>query len=1116
MRLQSWHVHGFGHFVDQRVEGLSPGLTLFYGPNEAGKSTLLAFLMAALFGPPRSKQERLPALNGGRHAGLVRFEHEGHEWALERDFAGNKLLLQGPHGSSTDLGQVLRGVDLPTFQAVFAFNLQGLGALAALDEEALRDRLFTGSLVGGGESLTGAMARLKQQQEKLWKPRGDCAWRQLDEQREGLRKRIQTGRLLLPDYVEATLKAQEAQAQAEGLKAAWQANQEAQQRLQLRLQLWPQHLRAEQAQAELAESPAIPEAFESWQERVEPLAATLAQLERRLAELQADQDALAAKAAALTLEPSWEAQGPAIRRLAGREGGAHAAWQRAQSKAQDLQARRQAHEANLRAISPEWATKPPSLADWGLPQAETLRAARAAWQESQARLKAHAQRGQDLQQQLKALQSPPPSADAGQGLPDEATWAALEALRRSWATAQTQATTLAEQLAAAERAPQAPSGAGLPAWPFWLAFVVFALGAVACFMLQQWVGLGLALLAAVACLLLALRGAPGGAAGPDLAPLREGLAKAKAQLAELTQAWQAQGQPWALGSEPSDGAWEALRLKREAALRAQLQAQESQAQRQAQAAALAQAQAEVQAQSAPLAAEAEAATQAWGAALARWALPSLHSPEGLDELLRRLDQAKEAELALAQGAAALAQDEAEWQGFAAELAALAQALGESPGEGPDAWPSLLAGWAQRGEAAQQAHQEAQSLQDQRQALWSQAQKLRAEREAQAQGLAEACAALGLAGPECLGELRQRVAKARELAATLDAWTRSLDEHLGRGEAREAMLASFQGADPSAWEAERTRLALEATELEHQRGALQQAAGAAQERAKQCLGNEELHALELELAGVEAEQQELVAQWEALGLARALLDETLKRFERERQPAVLKATSALFAEVTRGVYPRVFVRERGLMVVDAQGGERAATQLSQGTREQLYLCLRLALSESLAQAGQAFPFVMDDVLVNFDAERAEDVARVLLRAAQSQQILLFTCQSATVALFRRLAPEVVVKELPRYAGRPHPAVPPLAARALPDEAPSGLELPRGEAQPPSEALGQVLALLQAEGRPMGKAAILEACGLDEGLWGQVAQQLMDTEGVLVAGEKRGRTYAWKASEAVLQA
>ncbi|MBX6363641.1 MAG: AAA family ATPase, partial [Gemmatimonadetes bacterium] len=75
MWISGWHIDGFGHFRDEDVRALPQGLVVFEGPNEAGKSTLLAFLRAILFGGPADGSEpHYPPLRGGVHGGRVFLE----------------------------------------------------------------------------------------------------------------------------------------------------------------------------------------------------------------------------------------------------------------------------------------------------------------------------------------------------------------------------------------------------------------------------------------------------------------------------------------------------------------------------------------------------------------------------------------------------------------------------------------------------------------------------------------------------------------------------------------------------------------------------------------------------------------------------------------------------------------------------------------------------------------------------------------------------------------------------------------------------------------------------------------------------------------------------------
>jgi uncharacterized protein YhaN len=116
--------------------------------------------------------------------------------------------------------------------------------------------------------------------------------------------------------------------------------------------------------------------------------------------------------------------------------------------------------------------------------------------------------------------------------------------------------------------------------------------------------------------------------------------------------------------------------------------------------------------------------------------------------------------------------------------------------------------------------------------------------------------------------------------------------------------------------------------------------------------------------------------------------------------VLEEASAAFERITDGAYTRVLQDEDGesLVVVGRDAQRKQPEELSRGTAEQLYLCLRLGLAAEFARRTASLPLIMDDVLVNFDPQRARAVAGELTRFSQEHQVLLFTCHPQTASLF----------------------------------------------------------------------------------------------------------------------
>ncbi len=145
----------------------------------------------------------------------------------------------------------------------------------------------------------------------------------------------------------------------------------------------------------------------------------------------------------------------------------------------------------------------------------------------------------------------------------------------------------------------------------------------------------------------------------------------------------------------------------------------------------------------------------------------------------------------------------------------------------------------------------------------------------------------------------------------------------------------------------------------------------------------------------------------------LLAESVRRFERENQPEMVATVSRLIAEMTAGRYTefdRTGADRKEIVLRRADGVERTPSQLSTGTREQLYLAIRLAYVLHYCQQNEPLPIVMDDVLVNFDQQRARQTLAVLSDIASSVQVLFFTCHPHMIALAEDVVPGLQPIEL----------------------------------------------------------------------------------------------------------
>jgi len=160
-------------------------------------------------------------------------------------------------------------------------------------------------------------------------------------------------------------------------------------------------------------------------------------------------------------------------------------------------------------------------------------------------------------------------------------------------------------------------------------------------------------------------------------------------------------------------------------------------------------------------------------------------------------------------------------------------------------------------------------------------------------------------------------------------------------------------------------------------------------------------LRFEIRQIDDRLRVLAAEWVICESASQTLAVLRHDFERTGQPAALADACSLFSRLTGGRYRSIWapLGERRLLVGDEQGRSFPLQSLSRGTREQLLLAVRLAVVGDLARHGTSLPLILDDVIVNFDDERAGAAIELLAELAQAgQQVLFFTCHQHLARLF----------------------------------------------------------------------------------------------------------------------
>lgn len=1048
MRIQRIHIDGFGHFAGREFGPFESNVTVIEGLNEAGKSTLLAFIRMVLFGWPQQKrQEHYPPLHGGRHGGsIVLVAPDGGAYTVERweDSRGPRMLLTFPDGAQTadeqSLARLLGHASKGMFEEVFAFDAEVLRGLSGEANSAI----FEAGM--GVRALPKALASIEKRRSELFRPGGRNQrvarlLHELDAVKAELRKVDGEA----AEYGRLTARLSELASELAAAAAAV-ADVTGQQRDHAPLlKGWPAWVQSQQLRAEIDKLPPAANLPPDGLARLEAAENAFAAADEALQGARHELEQWQLEASRPVPHERLLAESAAIADLRDR-----LSWYRGLVEALPKRvAERDAAQAELdtalRALGAGWDADRVEAFDSSLPVQHEVQEHRdtiddatrhadtaAAEVERTARLVAEASEGERAAR--VTLESTPRPAYDTQGLHE-----AREALRHCRVLAdehnraQSDATALAYQAAAAAgRAPLANDGS----WPAWVRLAATGLLAIAAVVvLAIGVGAGgagavvtLAVEAmVVAGIVLVWRSGstphPGESEqNPLAARSHEADDREHRALAALVAAAARFGlqQPTA-----ADLAALEARLEDEAALLARYERSvealsiAAEAHRQAAAA-----HAEAVGTAELARAAVDVALREWDDWLAGHGLEAALRPALVATLMSSAAQARTLVSAVHDKQHRVSAIGRDIDAYNASLANIHHHLGiEDAGLDASAVIAAVTTLSARcNEAASAAEDRARARKSAATAAALVDEKSKAV-DAAAARLATLLDAAGAEDAEAFRALATILEQRRTLERELAHCTTQLTTLSGPGDAITRFQQALAATDRAALDARTTALAEALEEAQKRRDDLRDERTTCETRLSQLVDGVQTSEL---LARREELQQELRAvaqQWAELTVARNVLERARRRWEEERQPAVVREASDLFAAITGQRYSRIVpqLESDTLKVVEAATGrQKEAGQLSRGTREQLYLALRFGL---IRQFATRLPVVVDEVLINFDAERGARVAEAFGELAATNQVLVFTCHRWVAHLFEHAGPCAVTS----LADAPSPDRPVLAPR-----------------------------------------------------------------------------------------
>jgi len=246
----------------------------------------------------------------------------------------------------------------------------------------------------------------------------------------------------------------------------------------------------------------------------------------------------------------------------------------------------------------------------------------------------------------------------------------------------------------------------------------------------------------------------------------------------------------------------------------------------------------------------------------------------------------------------------------------------------------------------------------------------------------------------LSEAEKRSDSRRRIEADLNTTDQSLLQ-LSAGATVGELVKEAAEIDPDSIAGEIERLDEEIQNLDQEKSKLSETVGSERNELSKMDGSARAADLAEEIQILLGGLGNDVENFARLKIATKVLSLAIERFREKSEGPILKNASALFKQITGGSFEGiraeyddkgqpviVGVRQKDKEIVSVEG-------MSDGTTDQLYLALRLAGLEMYLETNEPIPFIVDDILIKFDNDRAIATLNALADISQKTQVIFFT-------------------------------------------------------------------------------------------------------------------------------
>ena len=1035
MRIRDIRIDGFGQFAGKEFGPLEQPVTVFYGPNEAGKSTLLEFIRTVLYGfrsragrsPRGGGPSSYPPLVGGRHGGSVTLINSDGQVRVVERFQGSragKVTLRSEAGRAQDetaLAQILGNHSRDVFEQVFAFTLEELHSFTLLYDSKVNDQIYNASM--GVTSLPDAMKSIKSERDTLFRNQGKkqkiyVAHKKLQEVDENLKRVSENA----TRYDELTARLQQVESELEGLtfhRKQIQSRQDSQTRLQHAWDAWNDLISARQELGILPDVGNFPtdgvNRLETLEERVRAARREYNEAEVRVEETKRAAESRVEHEAILNHSSD-------IRRLLNGRTAFDGSIKDLPERETELKEHERTLAETLKDFGRDWDEDRLEEFDFSIAVRQEIAEHSDRLGDPRANQSSHSA---SLEQARDALDEAINDEDKAEREFQSSARSALDAKQirqhrnliratrsqvEELSRYRQNAVNLQNQLDGLESS-ALPSGR--PDHSKVVATVSIVIGIVLLLVgvvlgdTALFIGVAGGIVICCVAIYLFMSGKPGlsvGLESPLAGPIRESLRRADVDIQSLQSKITREAAPLALEmidessllaaeewideEEGRHREWthlsEALDRAKELTKRRQIRVEESVS--------------VLDATSRQL----ESAQREWQHWLQARGLLDIFTPETAEVLQRQVELGRSQLKDVRSWRQRIKAIEKDIDEYVEAVEPLAMVFGVTFDRND--WRMVAAAADKLVELLEEVQASIRNRTDaetelegaKRQRERRKGVFLKAEEEYE-----QLLRSGGAEGPEEFRELASHAEKRAELDMKARTALDRLQSLSGPGEPLETLKADLGDTNRQAIDDELAALKDEKVLSEARLGELSTKRGSIQTELNSLSREEESSRLRMERNVLLEQIKGHARDWTRLTLAQNLLTEARRKFEQERQPGVVQHAQRAFAAITEDRYRQMYapLGEQTITVTDADGRRKQPSELSRGTREQLFLSIRFGLVRELGELTEPLPVIVDEVLVNFDPDRALRAAVAFTELSATNQVLVFTCHPTVVELFQ---------------------------------------------------------------------------------------------------------------------